>query len=85
LACNSDFEVEVTIVIGKPATRVSADEADEFIAGYTLGNDLTMHFAWWRELRNKSPINDNTRMKNFGRLHADEPRDCAARSRRRSA
>jgi 2-keto-4-pentenoate hydratase/2-oxohepta-3-ene-1,7-dioic acid hydratase in catechol pathway len=60
-----DFEVEVTIVIGKPATRVSADKADEYIAGYTLCNDLTMHFAWWRPIRAKSPINDNIRMKNF--------------------
>src|SRR5262249_16067567 len=30
-----------------------------------IANDLTMHFAWWRELRSKSPINDNIRMKNF--------------------
>jgi 2-keto-4-pentenoate hydratase/2-oxohepta-3-ene-1,7-dioic acid hydratase in catechol pathway len=60
-----DFEVEVTIVIGKPATRVAADKADAYIAGYTLCNDLTMHFAWWRKLRDKSPINDNIRMKNF--------------------
>src|SRR3984957_5049931 len=60
-----DFEVEVTIVIGKPATGVSADKADDYIAGYTLSNDLTMHFAWWRKVRDKSPINDNIRMKNF--------------------
>lgn len=60
-----DFEVEVTAVIGKPATRIKADQADQFIAGYTIANDLTMHHAWWREIRNKSPINDNIRMKNF--------------------
>lgn len=60
-----DFEVEVTAVIGKPATRVKAVQAEQYIAGYTICNDLTMHHAWWRELRNKSPINDNIRMKNF--------------------
>jgi 2-keto-4-pentenoate hydratase/2-oxohepta-3-ene-1,7-dioic acid hydratase in catechol pathway len=60
-----DFEVEVTAVIGKPATRVKAEQADQYIAGYTIANDLTMHHAWWREIRNKSPINDNIRMKNF--------------------
>lgn len=60
-----DFEVELTIVIGKTAHRVPAERADEYIAGYAIANDLTMHHAWWRPLRNKSPINDNIRMKNF--------------------
>jgi len=60
-----DFEVEITAVIGKPASRVKAEAADAYIAGYTIANDLTMHHAWWREIRNKSPINDNIRMKNF--------------------
>lgn len=60
-----DFEVEVTAVIGKPATRVKAEKAENYIAGYAIANDLTMHHAWWRELRNRSPINDNIRMKNF--------------------
>jgi 2-keto-4-pentenoate hydratase/2-oxohepta-3-ene-1,7-dioic acid hydratase in catechol pathway len=60
-----DFEVEVTAVIGKPATRVKAADAEPYIAGYTICNDLTMHHSWWREIRNKSPINDNIRMKNF--------------------
>ncbi len=60
-----DFEVEVTAVIGKEATRVGADQAEDYVAGYAIANDLTMHHAWWRGLRNKSPINDNIRMKNF--------------------
>jgi 2-keto-4-pentenoate hydratase/2-oxohepta-3-ene-1,7-dioic acid hydratase in catechol pathway len=60
-----DFEVEITPIIGKPATRVKAEQAEEFIAGYAIANDLTMHHAWWRPLRDKSPINDNIRMKNF--------------------
>ncbi|MCC6473498.1 MAG: fumarylacetoacetate hydrolase family protein [Burkholderiales bacterium] len=60
-----DFEVEVTIVIGKPAYRVPAERAEEYIAGYAIANDLTMHHAWWRPMRSRSPINDNIRMKNF--------------------
>jgi 2-keto-4-pentenoate hydratase/2-oxohepta-3-ene-1,7-dioic acid hydratase in catechol pathway len=60
-----DFEVEVTAVIGKETTRVQADQAEHYVAGYAIANDLTMHHAWWRGLRNKSPINDNIRMKNF--------------------
>ncbi|HUB96450.1 MAG TPA: fumarylacetoacetate hydrolase family protein [Stellaceae bacterium] len=60
-----DFEVEVTAVIGRDATRVSADRAAEYIAGYAIANDLTMHHAWWRKLRETSAINDNIRMKNF--------------------
>jgi 2-keto-4-pentenoate hydratase/2-oxohepta-3-ene-1,7-dioic acid hydratase in catechol pathway len=60
-----DFELEITAVIGKRAYRVSAEKAEDYVAGYTIGNDLTMHHGWWRELRNQSPINDNLRMKNF--------------------
>lgn len=60
-----DFEVEVTAVIGKPATRVPAAQAEDYVAGYAIANDLTMHAAWWRKLRDQSPINDNIRMKNF--------------------
>ena len=60
-----DFEVEITIVIGKTAYRVAAEQAEKYIAGYAIANDFTMHHAWWRPLRNKSPINDNIRMKNF--------------------
>jgi 2-keto-4-pentenoate hydratase/2-oxohepta-3-ene-1,7-dioic acid hydratase in catechol pathway len=60
-----DFEVEVTAVIGKPASRVPAAKANDYIAGYAVSNDLTMHFAWWRKIREHSPINDNIRMKNF--------------------
>src|SRR4051812_49229913 len=60
-----DFEVEVTIIIGKTAFRVKAEQAEPYIAGYAISNDLTMHNAWWRKIRNTSPINDNIRMKNF--------------------
>ena len=60
-----DFEVEVTAVIGRTAYRVPADNALDYVAGYAIANDFTMHHAWWRPIRNKSPINDIIRMKNF--------------------
>lgn len=60
-----DFELEVTAVIGRPAYRVKAERADEYIAGYAIANDFTTHFSWWSEWRKGSRINDNIRMKNF--------------------
>jgi 2-keto-4-pentenoate hydratase/2-oxohepta-3-ene-1,7-dioic acid hydratase in catechol pathway len=60
-----DFELEVTAVIGRVASRVSPEAGEDYVAGYTIGNDLTMHHGWWRELRRNTPINDNLRMKNF--------------------
>ncbi len=64
-AVQFDFELEVTAVIGKTAYKVSSDEADDYVAGYTIGNDLTMHFGWWKKLREQTRLNDNIRMKNF--------------------
>lgn len=37
-----DWEGELTVVIGKRAHRVSAAEAPEYIAGYTVANDISM-------------------------------------------
>ncbi|MFD5630831.1 fumarylacetoacetate hydrolase family protein [Streptomyces sp. NPDC127072] len=36
-----DWELELTAVIGRPAHRVSVAEALEYVAGYTIANDLT--------------------------------------------
>jgi 2-keto-4-pentenoate hydratase/2-oxohepta-3-ene-1,7-dioic acid hydratase in catechol pathway len=37
----ADWELELVAVIGKPARRVPAARALEYVAGYTIGNDLT--------------------------------------------
>jgi len=37
-----DWEAELAVVIGKTARRVSAADAPEFIAGYTICNDVSM-------------------------------------------
>lgn len=36
-----DWEVEIGVVIGRPAWRVPADAALEFVAGYCVVNDIT--------------------------------------------
>ncbi len=43
-----DWEVELGIVIGKPALNISKDEAMDHIAGFTLVNDLSER-AWQLE------------------------------------
>ncbi|WP_250904973.1 fumarylacetoacetate hydrolase family protein [Nonomuraea sp. NEAU-A123] len=37
-----DWELELAAVIGRPARYVSRDSALEFVAGYTIVNDITM-------------------------------------------
>lgn len=38
---NLDFELEVAIVIGKQGKNIRAEEADEYIAGYMIMNDMS--------------------------------------------
>lgn len=35
-----DYEVELTVVIGKPAKDVSEAEALDYVLGYCTGNDV---------------------------------------------
>lgn len=48
-----DFEIEIAIVIGKPAFRVSVDDAMDYVAGYTIFNDLSARDIQAREHSNK--------------------------------
>lgn len=36
-----DWEAELAVVIGKPASRVPATQALGYVAGYTIANDLS--------------------------------------------
>jgi 2-keto-4-pentenoate hydratase/2-oxohepta-3-ene-1,7-dioic acid hydratase in catechol pathway len=36
-----DWELEIAVVIGRPARRVAVEDATEYIAGYTICNDIT--------------------------------------------
>lgn len=40
-----DYEGELGVVIGRPCYRVSADEAIDYVAGYTLVNDVSARDA----------------------------------------
>lgn len=45
-----DFELEIAAVIGKEGQNISADEADEFIAGYTIFNDFSARDIQMKEM-----------------------------------
>lgn len=48
-----DFEIEIAIIIGKTAFRVSVDDAMDYVAGYTIFNDLSARDIQAREHSNK--------------------------------
>src|SRR5258708_3481569 len=41
---NPDYEVELTIVIGKAAKDVSEEEALDYVLGYTAANDVSRSY-----------------------------------------
>jgi 2-keto-4-pentenoate hydratase/2-oxohepta-3-ene-1,7-dioic acid hydratase in catechol pathway len=45
------FEAEVTVVIGKPARRVSEANALDYVLGYTCGNDVSERVIQWAEMK----------------------------------
>jgi 2-keto-4-pentenoate hydratase/2-oxohepta-3-ene-1,7-dioic acid hydratase in catechol pathway len=53
-AKNVHYEGELVIVIGKRAQRVAAEKANDYIFGYTCGNDVSERdwqrgdLQWWR-------------------------------------
>jgi 2-keto-4-pentenoate hydratase/2-oxohepta-3-ene-1,7-dioic acid hydratase in catechol pathway len=48
-----DFEIEIAIIIGKRAFRVPVAEAMDYVAGYTIFNDLSARDIQAREHSNK--------------------------------
>ncbi len=48
-----DFEIEIGIIIGKRAFRVGVDEAMDYVAGFTIFNDLSARDIQAREHSNK--------------------------------
>lgn len=46
-----DFELEVAIVVGKKGRNVRADEADNYIAGYMIMNDLSAREMQMQEMK----------------------------------
>ncbi|HKJ73856.1 MAG TPA: fumarylacetoacetate hydrolase family protein [Alphaproteobacteria bacterium] len=47
----NDHEIELVAVIGRKADRVSRDEALDYVAGYTIGLDMTIRGPEERSLR----------------------------------
>ncbi|WP_188456980.1 fumarylacetoacetate hydrolase family protein [Virgibacillus oceani] len=45
-----DYEAELAVVIGKEASHVSKEDALEYVAGYTIGNDISA-----RDLQKRTP------------------------------
>lgn len=45
-----DFELEVAVVIGKKGRNVKAAQADEYIAGYTIMNDMSARTLQMEEM-----------------------------------
>lgn len=43
-----DYEVELAVIIGAPARRVSRERALDHVAGYTVANDITMRDLQYR-------------------------------------
>ncbi len=46
-----DFELEVAIVIGRRGKNISCSEADDYIAGYTIMNDLSARKLQMEEMK----------------------------------
>jgi fumarylacetoacetate (FAA) hydrolase len=46
-----DFELECAIVIGKKGKNISANKADEYIAGYMIMNDLSARVLQMEEMK----------------------------------
>lgn len=50
-----DYEIELAIVIGKTAKCISQQDAKEYIAGFTIVNDVSARSVTFKEAREKRP------------------------------
>ncbi|MDD5134815.1 MAG: fumarylacetoacetate hydrolase family protein [Phycisphaerae bacterium] len=50
-----DYEIELCIVVGKTAKCVSPQQAKDYIAGYTIANDVSARSVTFKEKREKRP------------------------------
>ncbi len=46
-----DYELELAVVIGRKALNVGEAEALDYVAGYTVANDISARDWLWREIR----------------------------------
>ena len=59
-----DYEGELTVVIGRDAKDVSEDEALDYVAAYTVGNDVSSR-DWQRDPDKAGPMPQATFSKSF--------------------
>lgn len=59
-----DYEGELVVVIGRAAKNVSAVDALDYVAGYTVGNDVSAR-DWQREAGKAGPVPQWTFSKSF--------------------
>ena len=59
-----DYEGELVVVIGKDAKNVSEEEALDYVAAYTAGNDISAR-DWQREAGKAGPVPQWTFSKSF--------------------
>jgi 2-keto-4-pentenoate hydratase/2-oxohepta-3-ene-1,7-dioic acid hydratase in catechol pathway len=50
-----DYEIELAIVIGSRAKRINAEQATDFIAGYTIANDISARTVTFKKDRAERP------------------------------
>ena len=50
-----DYEIELAVVIGKEAKAVTQAEALDYVAGYTIANDVSARSVTFKEARAKRP------------------------------
>ncbi len=53
-----DYELELAVVIGRPAKHITASEAMDYIAGYTIANDVSARSVTFKEGRGTRPWDD---------------------------
>ena len=57
---NTDYEVELVVVIGKPGYRIPVDEGWDYVAGLTIGQDISE-----REVQRRGPAPQYSLGKSF--------------------
>jgi len=50
-----DYEVELAVVMGKVAKNIEADEALDYVAGYTIANDVSARTVTFKKSRIERP------------------------------
>lgn len=61
-----DHEIELALVIGKRASRVSKGEAFNFVAGYTILNDVTARAMQQQDIESRKPWYRSKNFDTFG-------------------